>query len=223
MHFEFSIQTWWTHLVVPLHRQGWTQAATGSSSSLAKQTQHWRSSSPPTPPATLSRSKSFSKIVNVWWQSIESSETLTPHHFFAVPRCRCSHSPSTPHSHCSPGSPRHSSKLLLHLQTLAEAIVLLHHPPLLLQQVHLQETTLARNHSHSTLHPWIAELYEDYAATWYCMTNLRVTPRLEATPSTRDSRLSSDSWKLVWFQSLSQSYCRSFSKTELTNPSHGNT
>ena len=47
--FWFWGQTWWTHLVVPLQRQGWTQAATGSSSSLAKQTQHWRSSSPPTP------------------------------------------------------------------------------------------------------------------------------------------------------------------------------
>ena len=200
MHFEFSIQTWWTHLVVPLHRHGWTQAATGSSSSLAKQTQHWRSSSPPTPPATLSRSKSFSKIVNVWWQSIESSETLTPHHFFAVPRCRCSHSLSTPHSHCSPGSPRHSSKLLLHPQTLAEAIVLLHHPPLLLQQVHLQETTLVSKCSHHPLLlPWMIMKIMHSHMILHHGKNLRVTPRFEATPRTRDSRLSSDSWKLIGF------------------------
>ena len=54
--------TWWTHLVVPLQRQGWTQAATGSSSSLAKQTQHWRSSSPPPPPVQW---RSVQKILRI--------------------------------------------------------------------------------------------------------------------------------------------------------------
>ena len=60
--WQWLVSTWWTHFVVPLQRQGWTQAATGSSSSLAKQTQHWRSSSPsPVPNPSRNLHKKYKK------------------------------------------------------------------------------------------------------------------------------------------------------------------
>ena len=83
--------------------------------------------------------------------SPKNSQNFT-HRFFAVQQSHCFHSPSTHHCHCSPKF-LHRSNKLLRPQTLAEASVLPHHPHLLLQQLHLQETTLVSNYSPYPLLP----------------------------------------------------------------------